>query len=67
MLALLDKHGVATTLLPVIARGHNDHDLGRLVALALDTACVRSLELHTLTFTGQGGQDVRAGGAHDAR
>jgi uncharacterized radical SAM superfamily Fe-S cluster-containing enzyme len=56
VLALLDKHGVATTLLPVIARGHNDHDLGRLVALALDTACVRSLELHTLTFTGQGGR-----------
>jgi uncharacterized radical SAM superfamily Fe-S cluster-containing enzyme len=56
VLALLDKHDVATTLLPVIARGHNDHDLGRLAALALDTACVRSLELHTLTFTGQGGQ-----------
>ena len=56
VLALLDRHGVATTLLPVIARGHNDHDLGRLVALALDTSCVRSLELHTLTFTGQGGK-----------
>jgi 7,8-dihydro-6-hydroxymethylpterin dimethyltransferase len=56
VLALLDKHGVATTLLPVIARGHNDQDLGRLVALALDTSCVRSLELHTLTFTGQGGK-----------
>ena len=48
------KHGVGTTL-SVIARGHNDHDLGRLVVSALDTSCVRSLELHTLTFTGQGG------------
>ena len=56
VLALLDRYGVATTLLPVIARGHNDHDLGRLVDLALETACVRSLELHTLTFTGQGGK-----------
>jgi uncharacterized radical SAM superfamily Fe-S cluster-containing enzyme len=56
VLALLDKHGVATTLLPVLARGHNDHDIGALARLALETRCVRSLELHTLTFTGQGGK-----------
>jgi uncharacterized radical SAM superfamily Fe-S cluster-containing enzyme len=61
VLALLDRHGVATTLLPVIARGHNDHDLGRLATLALDTPCVRSLELHTLTFTGQGGRTFDRG------
>lgn len=55
ILALLGKHGVDTTLLPVIARGHNDRDLGKIVDLALAEPCVRSLEFHTLTFTGQGG------------
>ena len=55
VLALLERHGVDTTLLPVVAAGRNDHELGALVELALRTSCVRSLELHTLTFTGQGG------------
>ena len=54
-LEVLGRHGVATTLLPVIAGGHNDHELGALVRLALDRDHVRSLELHTMTFTGQGG------------
>jgi uncharacterized radical SAM superfamily Fe-S cluster-containing enzyme len=55
ILALLERHGVDTTLLPVVAAGRNDHELGALVDLALRTSCVRSVELHTLTFTGQGG------------
>jgi tetraether lipid synthase len=56
VLALLERHGVSTTLLPVIARGHNDDELGAFVELALARDCVRSLELHTMTFTGQGGR-----------
>lgn len=55
VLDLLGRHGVATTLLPVIARGHNHDELGAFVDLALARDHVRSLELHTMTFTGQGG------------
>ncbi len=55
VLARLDAAGVPTTLLPVLARGHNDHEVGALVELGLATACVRSIELHTMTFTGHGG------------
>ena len=54
-LALLERHGVDTTLLPVLARGHNDHEIGLFVAYMLAHDHVRSLELHPMTFTGQGG------------
>jgi len=56
VLALLEKHGVATTLLPVLARGSNDDEAGAFVDLALRKDFIRSVELHTMTFTGQGGQ-----------
>jgi uncharacterized radical SAM superfamily Fe-S cluster-containing enzyme len=56
VLAALDRAGVATTLLPVLARGVNDHELGAIVRLGLATACVRSIELHPMTFTGQSGR-----------
>ena len=55
VLELLEKHGVNTTLLPVVARGINDHELGAFVDLALGKDFIRSLELHPMTFTGQGG------------
>lgn len=55
VLDVLERYGLDTTLLPVLARGHNDHELGKFVALALSRDVVRSLELHTMTFTGQGG------------
>ena len=55
VLALLERHGVSTTLLPVVARGHNHDELGAFVDLALGRDFIRSLELHTMTFTGQGG------------
>jgi uncharacterized radical SAM superfamily Fe-S cluster-containing enzyme len=61
-LDLLAKHGVDTTLLPVVSRGHNDHELGLFVAYMLGHAHVRSVELHPMTFTGQGGANfVRSG------
>ena len=56
VLALLEKHGIATTLLPVLARGHNDDEVGAFVDLALAKEFIRSVELHTMTFTGQGGR-----------
>lgn len=56
VLALLEKHGVGTTLLPVLAKGENDDEVGAFVRLALAKDFIRSVELHTMTFTGQGGQ-----------
>jgi uncharacterized radical SAM superfamily Fe-S cluster-containing enzyme len=62
VLALLEKHDVGTTLLPVIAKGENDDELGALLNLGLSRDFIRSIELHTMTFTGQGGTSFdRAG------
>jgi uncharacterized radical SAM superfamily Fe-S cluster-containing enzyme len=55
VLALLEKYQVDTTLLPVLARGSNDHEVFAFVQLALEKDFIRSVELHTMTFTGQGG------------
>jgi len=55
VLDLLERHGVNTTLLMVVGKGLNDDELGAMVELALSRCHVRSLELHTMTFTGQGG------------
>src|SRR5438874_5209307 len=54
-LKLLEKHDVATTILPAVAMGLNDSEVGDLLQLVLTRPHIRSLELHTLTFTGQGG------------
>jgi uncharacterized radical SAM superfamily Fe-S cluster-containing enzyme len=54
---LCEQHGVDVTLLPVVARGENDGELGAFVELLLARRSIRSLELHTMTFTGQGGAD----------
>jgi uncharacterized radical SAM superfamily Fe-S cluster-containing enzyme len=55
VLDLLEKHGVVTTILPAVARGLNDDEVGSLFDLVLSRPNICSLELHTLTFTGQGG------------
>ncbi|PYM23557.1 MAG: hypothetical protein DMD78_11565 [Candidatus Rokuibacteriota bacterium] len=54
-LALLEKHDVATTILPAVAMGLNDDEVGALFELVVSKPHIQSLELHTLTFTGQGG------------
>src|SRR5262249_1758238 len=54
-LELLEKHDVDTTLIPVMTRGVNDHEVGRLIAFGLSKPNVRHLEIHTMTYTGQGG------------
>ena len=51
----LGKYDVTTTILPAVAAGLNDKDVPKLFDLMLDKPHVCSLELHTLTFTGQGG------------
>ena len=61
-LDLLEQHGVPTTLIPVMTRGVNDHEIGRIVELGLRLRCIRHLEIHTITYTGQGGTSFdRAG------
>ena len=65
VLALLEKHAVATTLLPVLARGRNDDEVGAMVDLALRKDFIRSVELHTMTFTGQGGASFDQRGRYD--
>lgn len=55
VLDLLEKHDVATTILPAVATGLNDSEVGALFELVVKRPHIRSLELHTLTFTGQGG------------
>jgi uncharacterized radical SAM superfamily Fe-S cluster-containing enzyme len=55
VLEMLERYGVSTTLLPVLARGFNDHEVGAFVKLALAKDFIRSVELHTMTFTGQSG------------
>jgi uncharacterized radical SAM superfamily Fe-S cluster-containing enzyme len=55
VLDLLEKHDVTVTILPAVAAGLNDKDVPRLLDLVLTRPNVVSLEMHTLTFTGQGG------------
>ncbi len=52
---LLEKYEVATTILPAVAAGLNDKDVKPLFELVMSRPHIRSLELHTMTFTGQGG------------
>ncbi len=52
---LLEKHDVACTILPAVAAGLNDADVPELFELVLKRPNIRSLEIHTMTFTGQGG------------
>lgn len=55
VLDLLEKHDVDTTLIPVMTRGLNDHELGAILREALRRRNVRHVEIHTMTYTGQGG------------
>ncbi len=55
VLELLEKYNVHTTLLPVLARGVNDDEVGAFIELALGKDFIRSIELHTMTFTGHNG------------
>lgn len=53
----LNEYNIDTTLIPVIAKGLNDHELKDMVDLMFCTDNLRSLEIHTMTFTGQGGEE----------
>jgi uncharacterized radical SAM superfamily Fe-S cluster-containing enzyme len=51
----LTRAGVGMTLLNVLARGVNDHEVGALLRLMLGNERILSLTIQTLTYTGQGG------------
>jgi hypothetical protein len=52
---LLEKHDVDTTLIPVMTKGLNDHEIGKIIQYAMTKTNVRHLEAHTITYTGQSG------------
>lgn len=52
---LLEEHDVDTTLIPVMTRGVNDHEIGDVIRMGLARTNVRHVEVHTMTYTGQGG------------
>lgn len=54
-LDLLEQHDVDTTLIPVMTRGVNDHEIGKIIDLLIERPNIRHLEVHTITYTGQGG------------
>lgn len=54
-LDLLQKYGVDVTLIPVMTRGYNDHEIGAILTLAMARPNVRHVEVHTITYTGQSG------------
>jgi uncharacterized radical SAM superfamily Fe-S cluster-containing enzyme len=54
-LDLLDRYGVDVTLIPVMTRGYNHTEIGRILQMAMDRRCVRHVEVHMITYTGQSG------------
>jgi len=54
-LRLCEKHGVDVTLIPVMTRGVNEHEIGKILEFAMASSAVRHVEVHTMTFTGQSG------------
>lgn len=51
----LEKCGIGTTLLNVMIRGINDHEIGDIIRLATERENVRSITVQTMTYTGRGG------------
>lgn len=60
VLEKLENYDIDTTLIPVLALGVNDHEIGELIDFAFSKRFIRSLEIHTMTFTGQGGRGFEA-------
>ena len=52
-LANLEEAGIATTLVAVIKKGVNDHELGRMIEHALGYACVRGVTFQPVQDAGR--------------
>ena len=61
-LRLCEKHGVDVTLIPVMTRGVNEHEIGKILEFAMASPAVRHVEVHTMTFTGQSGVTFQRSG-----
>ncbi|HEY0479942.1 MAG TPA: radical SAM protein [Kofleriaceae bacterium] len=61
-LELCEKHGVDVTLIPVMTRGVNEHEVGKILEVALARPNIRHVEVHTMTFTGQSGATFQRSG-----
>jgi uncharacterized radical SAM superfamily Fe-S cluster-containing enzyme len=59
---LCEKHGVDVTLIPVMTRGVNEHEVGQILDFAMRRSTVRHVEVHTMTFTGQSGVTFQRSG-----
>jgi uncharacterized radical SAM superfamily Fe-S cluster-containing enzyme len=66
-LELCEKHGVDVTLIPVMTRGVNEHEVGKILQFALHSPAVRHVEVHTMTFTGQSGATFQPLGQRSGR
>ncbi|MBL0217270.1 MAG: radical SAM protein [Myxococcales bacterium] len=57
-----ERHGVDVTLIPVMTKGVNEHEVGKILEFALARSNVRHVEVHTMTFTGQSGATFQRSG-----
>jgi uncharacterized radical SAM superfamily Fe-S cluster-containing enzyme len=64
---LCEKYGVDVTLIPVMTRGVNEHEVGNILDFALSRRTVRHVEVHTMTFTGQSGTTFQSPGERSGR
>lgn len=55
----LRKYNVGTTLLNVMIKGVNDHEISDIISLAMEYCNIRSVTIQTMTFTGQGGSNFQ--------
>ena len=54
-LEVLTRHNIGVTLLNVMIKGVNDHEIFDIISLSSRYASIRSITVQTMTFTGQGG------------
>ncbi|MDH4128598.1 MAG: radical SAM protein, partial [Spirochaetota bacterium] len=57
-LELLKKYNIDTTLITVMNKEINDNEIGEIIKFALSMSNLRHLEIHTITYTGQGGVNI---------
>jgi 7,8-dihydro-6-hydroxymethylpterin dimethyltransferase len=50
-----EELGIPTVIVPTVARGVNEHELGQLVNLVLSYDCVTSVTFQPVAYTGSGG------------
>jgi uncharacterized radical SAM superfamily Fe-S cluster-containing enzyme len=49
----LEEHGISTTLVVTLAKGRNDHEVGRIIDYALQWSCVRGVTFQPIQDAGR--------------